>query len=247
MADYNISTTNNKKVHFLGGQPLMAERGIELKGSSFTLSVLHITSADIKQVRQQLQEKVAQAPEFFRAAPLVINIEKLPEVPDFAALSAAVRELELIPVGVSGILDDQGRAAARAAGLAVMTTGKVPASPQSPPAALLNQPGTRVHRGPVRSGQQIYAQNGSLVVLGAVSNGAEVIADDSIHVYGALRGRAVAGAKGNEHARIYCQQLMPELVSVAGHYQLSDGLQGEHWEQAVSISLAGEQLKLDRL
>ncbi|MCT7656228.1 septum site-determining protein MinC [Oceanimonas sp. NS1] len=104
-----------------------------------------------------------------------------------------------------------------------------------------------MHRGPVRSGQQIYAPNGSLVVLGAVSNGAEVIADDSIHVYGALRGRAVAGAKGNEHARIYCQQLMPELVSIAGHYQLSDGLQGDHWEQPVSLYLAGEQLKLDRL
>ncbi|MDP5291904.1 septum site-determining protein MinC [Oceanimonas sp. CHS3-5] len=227
----------------------MAERGIELKGSSFTLSVLHITSADIEQVKQQLLEKIAQAPEFFRAAPLVINIEKLPEIPDFSALASAVRELELVPVGVSGILDDSGRAAARAAGLAVMTTGKVsaPAPEPSPSPALLNQPGTRVHRGPVRSGQQIYAQNGSLVVLGAVSNGAEVIADDSIHVYGALRGRAVAGAKGNDNARIYCQQLMPELVSIAGHYQLSDGLQGEQWEQPVSISLAGEQLKLDRI
>lgn len=226
----------------------MAERGIELKGSSFTLSVLHINSPDIAQVKQQLQEKIALAPEFFRAAPLVINIEKLTEVPDFIALSAAVRELALVPVGVSGILTDEGRAAARAAGLAVMTSGKVPAAAEpSPPAALLNQPGTRVHRGPVRSGQQIYAQSGSLVILGAVSNGAEVIADDSIHVYGALRGRAVAGAKGNDNARIYCQQLMPELVSVAGHYQLSDGLQGEHWEQAVSISLSGEQLKLDRL
>lgn len=227
----------------------MAERGIELKGSSFTLSVLHLNSADIAQAKQQLQEKIAQAPGFFRAAPLVINIEKLPQLPDFAALSAAVRELELVPVGVSGILDDSGRAAARAAGLAVMTTGKAPApaAEPSPSSALLNQPGTRVHRGPVRSGQQIYAQNGSLVVLGAVSNGAEVIADDSIHVYGALRGRAVAGAKGNEDARIYCQQLMPELVSVAGHYQLSDGLQGEHWEQPVSISLSGEQLKLDKL
>ncbi len=57
----------------------------------------------------------------------------------------------------------------------------------------------------------------------------------------------MAGARGNEHARIYCQQLMPELVSIAGHYQLSDGLQGEQWEQPVSISLAGEQLKLDRI
>ncbi|MCT7656229.1 hypothetical protein MBH78_19590 [Oceanimonas sp. NS1] len=110
----------------------MAERGIELKGSSFTLSVLHITSTDIARVREQLQDKIAQAPEFFRAAPLVINIEKLSNIPDFTALAAVVRELGLVPVGVSGILDDQGRAAARAAGLAVMTTGKVPAAATSP-------------------------------------------------------------------------------------------------------------------
>ncbi|ATG74046.1 septum site-determining protein MinC [Zobellella denitrificans] len=223
----------------------MAERGIELKGSSFTLSVAHITDSDIQRVKQQLAEKIAQAPEFFRAAPLVINIEKLSQTPDFNALAGAIRELDLVPVGVSGIKDDHTRAAVRDAGLAVMTTGKVPV--QEVPAALLNQPGTKVHRGPVRSGQQVYAPNGSLVILGAVGNGAEVIADDSIHIYGPLRGRAVAGAKGNESARIYCQQLMAELISIAGHYQLSDGLQGANWEQAVSISLAGEQLKFDRL
>ncbi|MBL1377347.1 septum site-determining protein MinC [Zobellella iuensis] len=223
----------------------MAERGIELKGSSFTLSVVHITDNDIQRVKQQLAEKIAQAPEFFRAAPLVINIEKLSQTPDFSALASAIRELELVPVGVSGVRDESARSAARAAGLAVMTTGKVPV--QETPAALLSQPGTKVHRGPVRSGQQVYAPNGSLVILGAVSNGAEVIADDSIHIYGQLRGRAVAGAKGNDTARIYCQQLMAELISIAGHYQLSDGLQGPKWEQAVSISLAGEQLKFDRL
>lgn len=245
MANYNISSTNNKKDRILGGKPLMAERGIELKGSSFTLSVVHITDNDIQRVKQQLAEKIAQAPEFFRAAPLVINIEKLSQTPDFSALASAIRELELVPVGVSGVRDESARSAARAAGLAVMTTGKVPV--QETPAALLSQPGTKVHRGPVRSGQQVYAPNGSLVILGAVSNGAEVIADDSIHIYGQLRGRAVAGAKGNDTARIYCQQLMAELISIAGHYQLSDGLQGPKWEQAVSISLAGEQLKFDRL
>ncbi|WP_375054894.1 septum site-determining protein MinC [Zobellella sp. DQSA1] len=224
----------------------MAERGIELKGSSFTLSVVHITDMDIQRVKRQLAEKIAQAPEFFRAAPLVINIEKLSQTPDFNALAGAIKELELVPVGVSGVRDESARSAARAAGLAVMTTGKVPVV-QEAPTALLSQPGTKVHRGPVRSGQQVYAPNGSLVILGAVSNGAEVIADDSIHIYGQLRGRAVAGAKGNETARIYCQQLMAELISIAGHYQLSDGLQGSNWEQAVSISLAGEQLKFDKL
>ncbi|MBM7454624.1 septum site-determining protein MinC [Oceanisphaera litoralis] len=230
----------------------MAEHGIELKGSSFTLSVVHMTDGDIQRVKQQLAEKIALAPAFFRAAPLVINIEKLLQIPDFTALADALKALELVPVGITGVKDDATRAAARAAGLAVLSTGKIPMQQEqqeapAAPTALLNQPGTKVHRGPVRSGQQLYAANGSLVILGSVSNGAEVIADDSIHIYGQLRGRAVAGAKGNESARIYCQQLMAELISVAGNYQLSDGLQGVNWEQPVTISLAGEQLKFDRL
>ncbi|GGB37436.1 putative septum site-determining protein MinC [Oceanisphaera marina] len=230
----------------------MAEHGIELKGSSFTLSVVHITDQDITEVKRLLAEKVAMAPAFFRAAPLVINIEKLLRTPDFSAIADVLRELDLVPVGVTGAKTDEARDAARAAGLAIVSTGKAAVTqslpePKEAPAELLNLPGTKVHRGPVRSGQQVYAPNGSLVVLGAVSNGAEVIADDSIHVYGPLRGRAVAGAKGNESARIYCQQLMAELISVAGHYQLSAGLQGDNWEQAVTISLAGEQLTIDRL
>lgn len=230
----------------------MAEHGIELKGSSFTLSVVHITDQDITEVKRPLAEKVAMAPAFFRAAPLVINIEKLLRTPDFSAIAEVLRELDLVPVGVTGAKSDEARAAARAAGLAIVSTGKAAVTqslpePKEAPTELLNLPGTKVHRGPVRSGQQVYAPNGSLVVLGAVSNGAEVIADDSIHVYGPLRGRAVAGAKGNESARIYCQQLMAELISVAGHYQLSAGLQGDNWEQAVTISLAGEQLTIDRL
>ena len=230
----------------------MAEHGIELKGSSFTLSVVHIVDHDIVEIKRLLAEKIAMAPAFFRAAPLVINIEKLLRTPDFSALADVLRELDLVPVGVTGAKSDEARAAARAAGLAIVSTGKAAvtqtlAVPKEAPAELLNLPGTKVHRGPVRSGQQVYAPNGSLVVLGAVSNGAEVIADDSIHVYGPLRGRAVAGAKGNESARIYCQQLMAELISVAGHYQISAGLQGDNWEQAVTISLAGEQLTIDRL
>ncbi|MFD1006699.1 MULTISPECIES: septum site-determining protein MinC [Oceanisphaera] len=230
----------------------MAEHGIELKGSSFTLSVVHIADQNITEIKRLLAQKVALAPDFFRAAPLVINIEKLLNMPDFTALANALRELDLVPVGVTGARSDEVRAAARAAGLAIVSTGKAavtqnPVEAKEPPAELLNLPGTKVHRGPVRSGQQVYAPNGSLVVLGAVSNGAEVIADDSIHVYGPLRGRAVAGAKGNESARIYCQQLMAELVSVAGHYQISAGLQGDNWEQPVTVSLVDEQLTLDRL
>ena len=75
---------------------------------------------------------------------------------------------------------------------------------------------------PIRSGQQVYAENRDLTVLAAVGAGAEVIADGSIHIYGALRGRALAGAQGNEKARIFCREFHAELVAVAGHYKVLD-------------------------
>ncbi|MGL4717145.1 MAG: septum site-determining protein MinC, partial [Aeromonas sp.] len=106
---------------------------------------------------------------------------------------------------------------------------------------------SKVHVGPVRSGQQIYAAGTSLVVLGSVSPGAEVLADDSIHIYGTLRGRAIAGARGNSQARIYCQQLQAELLSIAGTFQLSDALPAGLIQQPVHIRLDNEQLRIDRI
>ena len=106
---------------------------------------------------------------------------------------------------------------------------------------------SKVHVGPVRSGQQLYAAGTSLVILGSVSPGAEVIADDSIHIYGTLRGRAIAGAKGNTQARIYCQQLQAELLSIAGTFQLSDALPAGLIQQPVHVRLDNEQLRIDHI
>lgn len=95
---------------------------------------------------------------------------------------------------------------------------------------------------PVRSGQQIYAPGGDLIVLAPVSAGAELLADGNIHVYGPLRGRALAGVRGLTSARIFCQSLEAELVSIAGHYKISEDLQGPYWKKPVQIALSGEKL-----
>ena len=103
-------------------------------------------------------------------------------------------------------------------------------------------PATRIIDGPVRSGQQIYVPGGDLIVMASVSAGAEVLADGNIHVYGALRGRALAGAQGNSEARIFCQSLEAELVSVAGNFKLNDELRGELWQKPVQIHLQNQAL-----
>jgi len=109
-----------------------------------------------------------------------------------------------------------------------------------------SQPGL-IQKSPVRSGQQVYAENRDLTVLTAVGAGAEVIADGSIHIYGALRGRALAGAQGNENARIFCREFHAELVAVAGHYKVLEEIPKELRGKAVQIWLDNEQLNIAAL
>ncbi|HLU00334.1 MAG TPA: septum site-determining protein MinC [Burkholderiaceae bacterium] len=117
----------------------------------------------------------------------------------------------------------------------------VPVAPTPAPAAMV------INR-PLRSGQRVYARNTDLIVVGVVSRGAEVIADGNIHVYGPLRGKAMAGARGDASARIFTTQLDPELVAIAGVYRvietgLEDGLQNK----AAIVRLEGESLQIEAL
>ncbi|MFC3149558.1 septum site-determining protein MinC [Litoribrevibacter euphylliae] len=106
---------------------------------------------------------------------------------------------------------------------------------------------TKIVSTPVRSGQQIYAKDSDLIVLAQVGQGAEVIADGNIHIYGTLRGRAIAGANGNKDARIFCQSLHAELISIAGVYQVSDDLPNDRIGQSSQIELKENHLHIDTL
>ncbi|HEY8330133.1 MAG TPA: septum site-determining protein MinC, partial [Pseudomonas sp.] len=124
--------------------------------------------------------------------------------------------------------------------LAAPAEAAQPAEPEVKPTLVITRP--------VRGGQQIYAHGGDLVVLSAVSPGAELIADGNIHVYGPLRGRVLAGAKGNAEARIFCQQLTAELLSIAGRYKVAEDLRrSPQWGKAVQVSLSGDVLNITRL
>jgi septum site-determining protein MinC len=125
------------------------------------------------------------------------------------------------------------------------TRTKAEASPKAP-APAGGQPGL-MQAAPVRSGQQVYAENRDLTVLTAVGAGAEVIADGSIHIYGPLRGRALAGAQGNESARIFCREFHAELVAVAGHYKVLEDIPKELRGKAVQVWLEYGQLKIAAL
>ncbi|MDI9250691.1 septum site-determining protein MinC, partial [Stenotrophomonas sp. RS-48] len=108
------------------------------------------------------------------------------------------------------------------------------------------QPG-RMQLGNVRSGQQLYAENCDLTVMATVGAGAEVIADGSIHIYGTLRGRALAGAQGNTAARIFCRDFHAELVAIAGHYKVLDDVPDNLRGKAVQVWLEQDQVKIAAL
>lgn len=137
-------------------------------------------------------------------------------------------------------------ASSRRAGVAEAPPTQAAAKAAPAKAAPATRPGL-VQKTPVRSGQQLYADHRDLTVLSTVGAGAEVIADGSIHIYGPLRGRALAGAQGNTDARIFCREFHAELVAIAGHYKVIEEVPKELRGKAVQIWLDQEELKIAAL
>ncbi|MCI0654167.1 MAG: septum site-determining protein MinC [Methylococcaceae bacterium] len=247
-------------------EQLKSSNLIELKAGAFTFPVLRLLQYRPEEMCLQLAEKIAQAPEMFRNAPLAIDVSALPEnigPADFENLIRIIDGLGIRPLGIRGGSSGQ-RDSARAAGLAVLSESgpRVKGSPQ--PESSRSQPVEQPVRSsktvnrferspstliskPVRSGQSIYAENGDLIILATVSAGAEIIADGNIHVYGSLRGRALAGVKGDLQTRIFCSDLQAELVSISGQYQISEGIDSSLRGKPVQIYLSGESLLIEKL
>lgn len=244
----------------------MNDASFQLKGSAVSIVVIELYQFSVDCFAEQLGQKVRQAPQFFQQSPVVISLEKLAEDQpvDFTALLDICREFHLQPMALRAV-PEHLVAAARDTHLAL-----IPATqrndteletPQAEPATSDAQPEvvvkkiveerlvrrpTKVITRPVRSGQQVYSE-GDLVVMAQVSAGAEVLADGDIHIYGTLRGRALAGVQGDTNAKIFCQNLSAELIAIAGNFILSDSLQEKCWQDAAYISLEEDSLQVQPL
>jgi len=206
----------------------------EIKSATLPLVALLLKTADLAMLAGELQARFGDIPDFFDNDPLVLDLSSLraqDAIPDFPAVIALLRSYRMLPIAVRSGSEAQ-MAAARDAGLVatedVQPPMRVPAAeapvraaPPSPSAAAAPLGALVIDR-PLRSGQQVYARGRDLVVMSMVNPGAEVIADGSIHVYAPLRGKAIAGARGNDEARIVTLCLEPELISIAGVYRTSD-------------------------
>ena len=248
----------------------------EIKFGQVGIANLRVKQWDADRLREELRQKVAAAPQLFQRAPLIVDFSHLPALPSLElarALIVMIRECGLLPVGLAygtreneelarqldlpllakfraAFERDHGEAAAAARVEPVESAKKTKPESTRPPVDSSNDDsaGTSTYSDkPVRSGQQLYAKNGDLIITNLVGNGAEVIADGSIHVYGALRGRALAGAQGDEKARIFCQEFHAELVSIAGVYRVIEDIPTELRGKPVQAWLENDKLLLGKL
>ena len=240
----------------------------ELKSAALPLVAVMLKTTDLAAVARELDERLAQSPNLFDQDPVAIDLSQVAEddAPvDFPALIALLTEHRMRPLAVRGGGPGQ-REAAQAAGLVeaplgggaparptasaappvpavTLTEVIAPVAPPPPPPTT-----TLIVDRPLRSGQQVYAKGGDLVVLAAVNFGAEVIADGSIHVYAPLRGRAIAGARGHAGARIFATSMEPQLVSVAGTYRTTEApLPPEVLGKPAQVRLDGDKLIFEPL
>ncbi|AYH44586.1 septum site-determining protein MinC [Azoarcus sp. DN11] len=230
-----------------------AARSIEFRNATLGATIAVLRETEPARLADALHLMLGGMPDFFSGEAAVLDfadIAAYPERIDWVGLASLFRRYRLQPVGVRNLPEDLA-ATARQAGLAILDAaelrdrqGAAPAAPQphpepapaaqpapAPAAAPASSANTLYIDRPLRSGQQVYARGADLVLLAGVSNGSEVIADGSIHCYGPLRGRALAGARGNTEARIVTTNFGPELVSIAGIYRT--------FEQGIPASLAG--------
>jgi septum site-determining protein MinC len=242
--------------------------GTLVQGALFTVMVVRAGMLRDPEFARELAAQVERSPRFFQNAPVVLDLrgaDGFAEVADFAEARDLLREHTLALVGVQNAEPAQ-LAAAAAAGLAsfapsattpIRRATRVSPDSPAPPGEAAPAPSparsaspahtaTRLVTEPVRSGTQIYARGGDLIVTAPVSAGAELMADGNIHVYGRLRGRALAGAAGDTTARIFCARLEAELVSIAGHYLVSEQLPPEHLGGAAQIALVDDMLTITR-
>lgn len=242
---------------------------LEVKGSVLTIITLHIMDTRPDVLYPQLAKKFGQAQAFFKSAPVILDLadlhgRELDEL-DFRLLVSTLRDFGLVPVGVRSCDEFQsdrvveaglgllpairrksgGREVSAGTAATPETAGEdvqVEAGEQQASSTRTAVP-TKVINQPVRSGQQVFAPEGDLVILSSVNAGAEVLAAGNIHVYGALRGRALAGINGDSSSQIFSLQSDPELVAIAGEYMVNESIDRDVLNNSAVFSLKDGSLK----
>jgi septum site-determining protein MinC len=246
---------------------------IDIRFAQLGVLQLRLRTLDPAVILDALSERFASAPQLFRRAAICIDLLTVKPFPDLNALRAimdAVRRTGMIPIGLAGEATAVEPLAV-AVDLPVLSTLRThtrpgpalepvqpapepqpeidPESPVQPltETAEMRNGTTLLHTQMVRSGQRLYARYRDLIVSAGVASGSEVMADGCVHVYGSLRGRAIAGTRGDTSARIFCQEFHAELVSIAGVFRIFESIPADLCGKPVQVWLDGEKLHCTRI
>jgi septum site-determining protein MinC len=250
--------------HAEGPRPAL----IDIRYGEVGLVQVRVRTIDAGVLLDELTGRIAAAPHFFRRTAVCLDLsalETLPEIAEVRGVVEALRRAGMLAIGLCG--DAAALTPASIAlNLPILTSFRMPGRPvpvvQPPTAAAASHEtdapplaetasqaslGALLHLQPVRSGQRLYARDRDLIIASGVGPGAEVMADGCVHIYGALRGRAMAGAHGQSAARVFCQEFYAELVSIAGVFRVFETLPSELAGRPVQAWLDGEALHLARI
>lgn len=217
----------------------------QLKADFLPVTVLKLTQTSHAVLKDKIATITKKAPQYFCDAPILIDCSSLQEIPnadDLAGVCDILRDYKMQPIALRG----SGLPSIDLPVVNPRTDNKTEVvKPEKQQIAKSN---TVTINKPVRSGTQIYAKDSDLIILSSVNAGGEVIADGNIHVYGPLRGRALAGAKGDDSVSIFCQSLEAELVAVAGHYLVNENIAVPKKKSSMTqVSFDGQHLKISMI
>lgn len=214
----------------------------QLKADFLPITILQLSKNNLDALKKQLEAITQKAPKYFANAPMMVDFTHLEDPndkPDIEAMCAILREHHMQPIAARGIADNV---------LLPVIPDRIDKKPTPQEVAEKKVAETMVITKPIRAGTQVYAKDGDLIVLSNVNAGAEVIADGHIHIYGPLRGRALAGANGNMNARIFCQTLEAELIAIAGHYLVNEKIKMPKSKSGMlQIFLENEKLQVESI
>jgi septum site-determining protein MinC len=219
-----------------------ARQLVRLRGRSYVAFVF-CPAVPIVGWLEEIDATLASSPGFFAGKPVVLDLSAVDL--SQSAIAHLVTNLESRNIRVLGI-EGVDAAHLTASMPPLLTGGRHCVVPQNKPEAK-PKPTSLLLESPVRSGQSVIFTEGDVTVLGSVGSGAEIVAGGSIHIYGTLRGRAMAGVNGNPHARIYCQKIEAELLAIDGYYQTAEQIDDTLRNRPAQAWLEGDIMKITPL
>jgi septum site-determining protein MinC len=220
---------------------------IRLRGRSYVAFVFSPV-VPIVDWLAEIDATLARSPGYFVGKPIVLDLAAVDlSAPAIAHLLGSLEERSIRVLGIEGVDEERlttSMPPLLTGGRACVITRNEPAQKPEPEA---KKPTSLLLENPVRSGQSVVFTEGDVTVLGSVGSGAEIVAGGSIHIYGTLRGRAMAGVNGNSSARIYCQKIEAELLAIDGYYQTAEEIDPSLRNRPAQAWLQGDTMKITPL